>query len=35
MLLAVLSDKSSAVPAALHSLEVDMRAPPQEPLLIM
>ena len=32
---AVLSDRSSAVAAASHSLVVEMRAPPQEPLSIM
>ena len=32
---AVLSDRSSAAAAASHSLLVEMRAPPQEPLSIM
>ena len=32
---AVWSDRSSAVAAASHSLAVEMRAPPQEPLSIM
>ena len=32
---AVLSDRPSAVAAASHSLLVEMRAPPQEPLSIM
>ena len=32
---AVLSDRSSAVAAASHSLVVEMRTPPQEPLSIM
>ena len=33
--IAVLSDRPSAVAAASHSLLVEMRPPPQEPLLIM
>ena len=32
---AVFSDRSSAVAAALHSVVVKMRAPPQEALSIM
>ena len=32
---AVLSDRSSAVAAALHSLVVEMTALPQDPLSIM
>ena len=32
---AVLANRSSTVAAALHSLAVEMRAPPQEPLSIM
>ena len=32
---AVLSDRASAVAAASHSLGLEMRPPPQEPLSIM
>ena len=35
LVIAVWSDRSSALAAASHSLLVEMRAPPQEPLSIM